>query len=169
MPTKSHLEAYVSKQDFPIFGIFASACSPGLGLLGFPRLGSASLALPAPRNNSPAAFGGRAARSAAAVVAGAGKASEADPRRGKPSKPRPGEKADPHNDDEVATKLSRPCDDLATRSISDRFWVDFGSIIGPKGKGPQTNGPKLGRAPNIGPERGPRPGPGRGAQTNRPK
>ena len=40
-------------------------------------------------NNSPAAFGGRAARSAAAVVAGAGKASEADPRRGKPSKPRP--------------------------------------------------------------------------------
>ena len=92
------------------------------------------------------------ALSAAAVVAGASKASEADPRRGKPSKPRPGEKADPHNDqDEVATKLSRPCDE-----------VDFGSIIGPKGKGPQTNGPKLGRAPNIGPERGPRPGPARG-------
>ena len=81
-----------------------SACLAGLGMLGFPRLGSASLALPAPRNNSPAAFGGRAAQSAAAVVAGAGKASEADTRRGKPNKPRPGEKADPHNDDEVATK-----------------------------------------------------------------
>ena len=66
-------------------------------MLGFPRLGSGSLALPAPRNNSPAAFGGRAARSAAAVVAGAGRASEADARRGEPSKPRPGEHADPHN------------------------------------------------------------------------
>ena len=70
--------------------IVGSACLAGLGLLGLPRLGSASLALPAPRNNSPAAFGGRAARSAAAVVAGAGKASEADARRGEPSKPRPG-------------------------------------------------------------------------------
>ena len=59
-------------------------------MLGLPRLESASLALPAPRNNSPAAFGGRAARSAAAVVAGAGKASEADARRGEPSKARPG-------------------------------------------------------------------------------
>ena len=75
-----------------------SACSPGPGLFGLPRLGPASLALPAPRNNSPAAFGGRAARSAAAVVAGAGKASEADARRGEPSKPRPGEHADPDND-----------------------------------------------------------------------
>ena len=59
---------------------------PGLALLGLPRLESASLALPAPRNNSPAAFGGRAARSGAAVVAGAGKASEADAKRGEPSK-----------------------------------------------------------------------------------
>ena len=66
------------------------AVSPGLALLGLPRLESASLALPAPRNNSPAAFGGRAARSAAAVVAGAGKASEADARRGEPRKARPG-------------------------------------------------------------------------------
>ena len=66
------------------------AVSPCLALLGLPRLASASLALPAPRNNSPAAFGGRAARSAAAVVAGAGKASEADARRGEPSKARPG-------------------------------------------------------------------------------
>ena len=91
MTSNIHLEAYVSKHNFPNFGILGSACSPGLGLLGFPRIGSASLALPAPRNNSPAAFGGRAARSAAAVVAGAGKASEADARRGEPSKPRPGE------------------------------------------------------------------------------
>ena len=45
---------------------------------------------PAPRNNSPAAFGGRAARSAAAVVAGAGKASEADARQDEPSQARPG-------------------------------------------------------------------------------
>ena len=72
---------------------------PGLALVGLPRLASASLALPAPRNNSPAACGGRAARSAAAVVAGAGKASEADARRGEPRKPRPGEHADPHNDE----------------------------------------------------------------------
>ena len=99
------------------------ACLAGLGLLGFPCLGSASLALPAPRNNSPAAFAGRAARSAAAAVAGAGKASEADPRRGKPIKPRPGEKADPHNDDEeVATTLRRSCNDPAHE-------VDFGPIL----------------------------------------
>ena len=70
---------------------------PRLALLGLPRLKSASLALPAPRNST-AAEGGRAARSAAAVVAGAGKASEADARRGEPSKPRPGEHADPHYD-----------------------------------------------------------------------
>ena len=67
-------------------------------MLGLPRLGSASLALTAPRNISPTPFGARAARSAAAVVAGAGKASEADARRGEPSKPRPGEHADPDND-----------------------------------------------------------------------
>ena len=54
-------------------------------MLGLPRLRSASLAVPAPRNKSPAA---EAAQSAAAVVAGAGKASEADARRGEPSKPR---------------------------------------------------------------------------------
>ena len=95
MPAKSHLEPYVSKQDFPNFDKIWSEFLPGLALLGLPRLGSASLALPAPRNNSPAAFGGRAARSGAAVVAGAGKASEADARRGEPSKPRPGEHADP--------------------------------------------------------------------------
>ena len=79
-------------------GIPGLACLAGLGLLGFPRLGWASLALLASRNNSPAAFGSRAARSAAAVVAGAGKASEADARRGEPSKARPGEHADPDND-----------------------------------------------------------------------
>ena len=62
---------------------------PRPGLLGLRRLGSASLALPAPCNNSPAAEGGRATRSAAAVVAGAGKASEADARQGEPSKPGP--------------------------------------------------------------------------------
>ena len=68
------------------------------------------------------AFGGWAARSADAVVAGAGKASAADPRRGKPSTPRPGEKADPHNDDhEVATTL-------LTMSNSGRF----GSTLGRK-------------------------------------
>ena len=98
MPSKSHLEPRgaksVTKTCFlkvPNSGrIPGLACLAGLGLLGLPRLGSASLALPAPRNNSPAAFGGRAARSAAAVVAGAGKASEADARRGEPSKARPG-------------------------------------------------------------------------------
>ena len=44
-----------------------------------------------------ATTGGRASRSAAAVVA-AGKASEADARRGDPSKPMPIEHVDPHND-----------------------------------------------------------------------
>ena len=66
--------------------------------------------MPAPRNNSPAAFGGRAARSAAAVVAGAGKASEADARRGEPSKPRPGEHTDPHNDE--LRRTTKNYDDL---------------------------------------------------------
>ena len=37
-----------------------------------------------------------------------------DTRRGQPNKPRPGEKADPHNDDEVATNLKGPCNELAT-------------------------------------------------------
>ena len=43
----------------------------------------------------------RAATALRAVViaSGAGKASEADTRRGKPNKPRPGEKADPRNDE----------------------------------------------------------------------
>ena len=78
------------KTGFSKFDKMLSEFLPGLALLGLPRLASASLALPAPRNNSPAAFGGRAARSAAAVVAGAGKASETDARRGEPSKARPG-------------------------------------------------------------------------------
>ena len=110
MPSKSHLEPRGTKSvtktcllkvsnsgRIPGLVCLAGHCrggpavSPGLALLGLPRLASASLALPAPRNNSPAAFGGRAARSAAAVVAGAGKASMADARRGEPSKPRPGE------------------------------------------------------------------------------
>lgn len=44
------------------------AVSPGLALLGLPLFESASLALPATRKNSPAAEGGRAARSAAGVA-----------------------------------------------------------------------------------------------------
>ena len=63
MPSKSHLEPRGSKSvtktrflKVPNSGrIPGLACLAGLGLLGFPRLASASLALPAPRNNSPAA------------------------------------------------------------------------------------------------------------------
>ena len=123
MPANSHLEAYVSKEDFQNFDEIWSKFLPGLALLGSPRLESAWLALPAPRNNSPAAFGGLAARSAAAVVAGAGKASEADPKRGKPSKPRAGEKADPHNDDD---------DEVATTLRRGRLRADLGSMLGRK-------------------------------------
>ena len=94
------------------------AVSPGLALLGLPRLASASLALPAPRNNSPAAFGGRAARSAAAVVAGAGKASEADARRGEPSKPRHGEYANANYDELQPTTTNY---DKLRRATTEKF------------------------------------------------
>ena len=84
MPAKSHLEAYVSKQDFPNFDIFGVGflADPWLAWLTSPRIGLARLAC---TNNSNGGL----------LLRGAGKASEADPRRGKPSKPRPGEKADP--------------------------------------------------------------------------
>ena len=62
--------------------------APVLALLGSPRLASASLALPAPATTAAAAL--RAARPPKATelsLRGAGNASEADPRRGKPSKP----------------------------------------------------------------------------------
>ena len=70
-------------------GLWVGAYPPGSGTiildlwtLGTMIWGPASLAIHAPRNNS------LAARSAAAV-AGSGKASEADRRRGEPSKPTP--------------------------------------------------------------------------------
>ena len=78
---------------------------PWLAWLTSPRIGLARLACTS--NNSsgaprrPAAFGSWVAWSAAAVVAGAGKASEANARRGEPSKPSPGEYADPHTDNEL--------------------------------------------------------------------
>ena len=60
---------------------------------------SASLALPAPATTAAALRAARPPKAARLLLRGAGKASEADPRRGKPSKPRPGEQADPHNDE----------------------------------------------------------------------
>ena len=69
--------------------------APGLGLLGSPRLASASLALPAPATTAAALRAARPPKAAGLLLRGAGKASEADARRGKPSKPRPGEQADP--------------------------------------------------------------------------
>ena len=73
---------------------------PWLAWLTSPRIGLACLACTSNNSsNAPRRFGGQAARSAvAAVVAGAGTASKADARRGEPSKPRPGEHADPDND-----------------------------------------------------------------------
>ena len=64
--------------------------APGLALLGSPRLASASLALPAQATTAAAL---RAASAAGLLLRGAGKAREADARRGKPSKARPGEMA----------------------------------------------------------------------------
>ncbi len=68
--------------------------APGLGLLGSPRLASASLALPAPATTAAALRAARPPKAAGLLLRGAGKASEADPRRGKPSKARPGQTAD---------------------------------------------------------------------------
>ena len=67
--------------------------APGLGLLGSPRLASASLALPAPATTAAALRAARPPKAAGLLLRGAGKASEADARRGKPSKARPGETA----------------------------------------------------------------------------
>ena len=64
--------------------------APGLALLGSPRLASASLALPAPATTAAALRAARPPKAAGLLLRGAGKASEADPRRGKPSKARPG-------------------------------------------------------------------------------
>ena len=68
--------------------------APGLGLLGSPRLASASLALPAPATTAAALRAARPPKAAGLLLRGAGKASEADARRGKPSKARSGETAD---------------------------------------------------------------------------
>ena len=69
--------------------------APGLCLLGSPRLASASLALPAPATTAAALRAARPPKAAGLLLRGAGKASEADARRGKPSKARPGETAGP--------------------------------------------------------------------------
>jgi hypothetical protein len=68
-------------------------CAPGLGLLGSPRLASASLALPAPATTAAALRAARPPKAAGLLLRGAGKASEAEARRGKPSKARPDEMA----------------------------------------------------------------------------
>ena len=70
-------------------GLYAT----GLGLLGSPRLASASLALPAPATTAAALSAARPPKAAGLLLRGAGNASEADPRRGKPSKARQGETA----------------------------------------------------------------------------
>ena len=67
-----------------------SAFSAGLGLFGLPRLGSASLALPAPAATAAALRAAQPPKAAGLLLRDAGKASEADLRRGKPSKARPG-------------------------------------------------------------------------------
>ena len=70
--------------------IAGSGCLPGLGLLGSHPFASASLALPAPATTAAALRAARPPKAAGLLLRGAGKASEADPRRGKPSKARPG-------------------------------------------------------------------------------
>ena len=71
--------------------------APDLGLLGSPHLESAWLALPAPATTAAALRAARPPKAAGLLLRGAGKASEADARRGEPSKPRSGDHADPHN------------------------------------------------------------------------
>ena len=63
-------------------------------MLGLPRLRSASLALPAPATTAAPLRAARPPKAAGLLLRGAGKASEADLRRDKPSKLRPGEQAD---------------------------------------------------------------------------
>ena len=65
--------------------------APGLALLGSPRLTSASLALPAQATTAAVLRAAWQPSTAGLLLRGAGKASEADARRGKPSKARPGE------------------------------------------------------------------------------
>ena len=65
--------------------------APGLGLLGSRRLASASLALPAPATTAAALRAAWPPKAAGLLLRGA----EADLRRGKPSKARPGETARP--------------------------------------------------------------------------
>ena len=64
-------------------------------MLGSPRLASASLALPAPATTAAALRAARPLKAAGLLLRGAGKASEADSRRGKPNKARPGDTAGP--------------------------------------------------------------------------
>ena len=82
-----HISENVSKcASRQTHGLYA----PGLALLGSPRLASASLALPAPATTAAALRAARLPSAAGLLLRGAGKASEVDPRRGKPSKARPG-------------------------------------------------------------------------------
>ena len=66
---------------------------PWLAWLTSPRIGLARLACTS--NNSSGAPRRPATKAAGLLLRGAGKASEADARRGKPSKERPGETAGP--------------------------------------------------------------------------
>lgn len=60
--------------------------SPGIDLLGSPCIASASLALRAPANTAEVLRATRPPKATRLLLRGAGKASEADSRRGKPSK-----------------------------------------------------------------------------------
>ena len=84
IPTSGFSQFVVVRRSSSLSG---SACSPGLGLLGSPRLASASLALPARATTAAALHANWPLKAAGLLLRGAGKASEADPRRGKPSKP----------------------------------------------------------------------------------
>ena len=87
---RMHFSENVSKcASHQTHGLYA----PGLGVLGSPRLASASLALPAPATTAAALRAVRPPKAAGLLLRSAGKASEADARRGKPSKARPVEMA----------------------------------------------------------------------------
>ena len=123
--------------------------APGLGLLGSPRLASASLALPAPATTAAALRAARPPKAAGLLLQGAGKASEADAGRGKPSKPRPARQAKPGIRPEFGTFKKRVfVTDLEPRGSKWDFdgiaWQLFSRPITWRGRNPAShveNGP----------------------------
>ena len=91
------------------------ACLHRLGLLRLPRLGSASLALLAPATTAAGLLAARPLKAAKVLLRGAGKASEADPRLGKPSMPRPARQG--------KARSARPAEPIQNHDLQKQYFV----------------------------------------------